>query len=475
MASDSPVRRLTPPARCPQCGGQALDDSGQCISCDSGIQVLPSWALQGRDRRLFTRRRIATAGIIAAAIAFLLWLNYPFLPDYRVLLFHRPTTEATSASAPGQWTMAGGDLAQRKVASVEHPTSGFPEGSLIWSVPTGQATRSGPVVADGRIYLGGHFKIMSLDARTGTILWEESTPAPVQGSLALAGGLLYAGLLDHRLQAMDPATGEVVWESPAQDIITASPIVSDGIVYVGSWDGTEYALDAATGEEIWTYQATDSIGSHGPIQDGVMAVGDRNGRMHLLNARTGQNRLVYRTPKSAYAAPVIAHDLVFFSAGGSLYAIDANEKEIPGQYQFKRVWAQLWLWQVPGVPRPAKQQGGRWRFSPEGADSSIVSSPAVGNSRLYTGDLDGRLFALDPLTGSEVWATEVDGGVYASPIIAGDVLLVATQQGRVYALDKESGTIIWELALGEAINEPLALSDGVLFARTADGRLHAIE
>ena len=474
LAHADPVRPLAVPARCPECGGEAVDDYGRCLSCESQVQVLPKWALYGRDRRFFSRKRLITAGVIAAVCVFLLWLNYPFLPNYRILLFNRPTSEATSGSFLGQWSMAGGDLAQRKVAVIGDQASVLPEGALKWSSYTGQGTRSGPVVSDGKLFIGGHFKILALDAASGAKLWEKSTAAPVQGSPAVAGGKLYAGLQDHRFLAMDPATGEVEWEIRTGDIITASPVVHDGIVYFGSWDGREYALDAASGEEIWTYKATEVIAAHGPIHDGVMAIGDRNGRIHLLNARTGQNRLVYRTPKSAYAAPVIAHDLVYFAAGGTLYAIDATEKEIPGQYQFKRVWAQLWLWKVPGIPRPAGQQGGRWRFSPDGQESSIVMAPAAGNRQLYVGDLKGRFFAVSPVTGDAEWETQLNGGIFASPLIVGDSLLVATQEGFLYSVDRESGQVNWELELPGPVNEPLAFAEGMLYARTADGTVHGV-
>ena len=475
VAAEHPVRPLALPVRCPECGEQVLDDSGRCSSCNSDTQVLPPWALYGRDRRLFTRKRLIRAGIVVLVLVFLLWLNYPFLPNYRVLLFNRPVTAATSNSAPAQWTMEGGDLAQTKAAPAPDGLPGALQGTLKWSASTGQATRSGPVVADGKVYLGGHFKALSLDAETGAVLWEKSTKAPVQGTPALAAGNLYVASQDHRLTAMDPANGDTIWEFLAGDIITSAPVIHDGMVYVGTWGGMAHALDAATGDEIWAYQADDVVASHSPIADGVMALADRAGKMHLVDARTGQNRLVYRTPKSAYAAPVIAHDLVFFAAGGSLYAINAREKEIPGQYHFKRVWAQLWLWQVPGVPRPSGQQGGRWRFSPDGADPSIVGAPAVAGGRLYAGDLLGNLYALDPLSGREVWRTKLAGGIYASPLIVGEQLLVATQRGKVYAVDRESGDVGWEVSLPTPVNESLAYANGVLYVRGADGTVHAIE
>ncbi len=390
-------------------------------------------------------------------------------------MFNRPTTQLSSGLAPDRWAMDGGDIAQNKaIQEVDFPLR-QPSGQALWSVPLGASTRSGPIVSDGRIYLGGHFKIYALDAATGAVHWELPTTGPVQGNLAAAGDLVFAGLLDHRLLALDAATGKTVWQFQAEDFITAAPVIDQGIVYFGSWDNNIYALDAATGENIWTYQATDAIGSPSAIRDGVLAIGDRNGRMHLLNARTGQNRLVFRTPKSNYAAAVMAHDLVYFAAGGRLYAIDATEKEIPGQYQFKRVWAQLWLWKVPGIPKPSGQQGGRWRFSPDGDDSSIVAAPSVANARLYIGDLQGKLYAVDALDGNEVWRFQAEGGIHASPIVVGNRVYIATQEGRIYAIDRSAGQPIWELALASPINQPLAFANGKLYSRTSDGQLHAIQ
>ncbi len=435
---------------------------------------MPRWAFHGRDRRLFPRHRLVWVGALVSAFAFILWLNYPFLPNYRVLLFNQPTTQATSGSTPGNWTMAGGDVAQRKVAPLAAHLDGKLRGQELWKVPLGTATRSGPVVYDGRVYLGGHFKVLAVDAETGAVIWERPAAGPVQSSPALAGGSLFVGLPDHRLVALDPANGETRWEYKTGDMITAAPVVHRGIVYVGSWDNRLYALDAATGESIWTYAATETIGSLTPVDDGTLAVGDRNGQVHLLNARTGQNRLVYRTPKSASSAPVIAYDMVYFAAGGRLYGIDATEREIPGQYQFKRVWAQLWLWQAPRVPPPALQQAGRWRFSPDGADSSIVAAPAAADAYLYVGDLQGRLYALNPLTGREAWRIQVAGGIYASPIAAGENVYFATQAGKVYAVDTRNRTVIWEHSVDAAVNQPLAFAGGKLYVRTDSGVLYAL-
>ena len=436
---------------------------------------LPQWARGRRERPFFTRQRLIAGSILFLLLAFILWLNYPFLPDFRVLLFNRPVTQLSSDSAPGQWAMDGGDLAQTKAVPARDAAAEPLTGQILWSVPLGQNTRSGPIVHNGRVYLGGHFQVSALDAATGVLRWQQLTTGPAQGSLAAAGDYLYIGLQDHRLHALDAATGQSLWHFKAQDAITAAPVVHQGIVYFGSWDGNQYALDAATGAPIWTYPATGVIGIHPAIHDGILALGDRNGRFHILDARTGQNRLTFRTPKSATAAPVIAHNLVYFPAGGRLYALDATAKEIPGQYQFKRVWAQLWLWKIPGIPRPATQQGGRWRFNPDGEDSRIVAAPAATSGRLYLGDLRGRLYILDALSGRELQRSQLDGGLYAPPLIVGNRVYAATQNGYLYALDAATGQIHWQLDLKAPVNQPMAYAAGILYLRTSNGVLHAVK
>lgn len=459
----------------PQCGSQPLDTAGPCAAGEYRPARLPQWARGRRERPLLTRQRLIAGGVLLLILAFILWLNYPFLPDFRVLLFNRPTTQLSSDSLPGQWAMDGGDLAQTKsvpaIAGGGEPLTG----QALWSVPLGENSRSGPIVHNGRVYLGGHFQVSALDAATGKLLWQQPTTGPVQGSLAAAGDYLFMGLQDHRLHALDAASGQSLWQFKAQDAITSAPIAHQGIVYFGSWDGRQYAVDAATGEAIWNYAATGIIGLHPALHDGILAFGDRNGRFHLLDARTGQNRLLFRTPKSATAASVIAHDLVYFPAGGRLYALDATAKEIPGQYQFKRVWAQLWLWKIPGVPRPATQQGGRWRFNPDGEESRIVAAPAASAGRLFVGDLNGRLYTLDALTGRELQRSQLDGGLYAPPLLVGNRVYAATQKGYLYALDAATGQSHWRLNLNAPVNQPMAYAAGILYIRTSDGVLHTVK
>lgn len=461
-------------AACPRCGLEEPEAGGVCEGCGRAVVLVPEWAENSRHgRQIFTRRRVLLAIVSFFLIGLVLWWNLPLIPDPLILLFKRPSTELASESLPGQWSMDGRDLQHtRHVSAVQRQLSG----QILWSQSLGEPTRSNPVVKDGLIYIGGHFKILAIEARSGRIVWERETTGPVDSSLAVAGESLYVGLLDHHLLALDIRTGKTRWEFKTQDIITASPLVADGIVYIGSSDSFVYALDASTGKVIWQRQLGGPVHSQPAIYNGNLYAGDSQGNLYVLSARTGQKKLLFRTSGSTTRSPVVANGLVYFPSEGRIYAIDADAREIPGQYQLKQVWAQLWLWQIPGVPRPPGQQGGRWRFTPERPSrGGIASSPAVAANVFYVGDTLGNFYARSALDGTELWRYQADGAIVASPVVVGDRVYFGASDGILHALDRTSGEVAWRLPLGASIEASPAFAMGRLYVRTSDGRLHAIE
>jgi eukaryotic-like serine/threonine-protein kinase len=247
------------------------------------------------------------------------------------------------------------------------------------------------------------------------------------------------------------------------------------MVYIGSWDGFVYALDAATGKLLWKHETGGAIRSPPAINNGTLFASSNDGSLYVLNARTGQRRLRFRTPANATESTAVANGLAYFPSGGVVYAVDAGAREIPGQYQLKQVWAQFWLWQVPGIPRPPGQQGGRWRFSPERLSEGIAASLAIAPEALYVGDTQGNLYARDPLLGTELWQFRAGGGIVGSPAIVGTQVYFGSKDGFLYALDRASGGLTWKHSLGAPIEVPPVFSGERLYVRTADGRLHAIE
>jgi alcohol dehydrogenase (cytochrome c) len=79
----------------------------------------------------------------------------------------------------------------------------------------------------------GRIEAVNLDTRK--VLWMDRQRAPqTTGTLATAGGILFAGALDRTLKAYDDATGQELWRLRLNDVPSSSPITytANGKQYV---------------------------------------------------------------------------------------------------------------------------------------------------------------------------------------------------------------------------------------------------
>jgi quinohemoprotein ethanol dehydrogenase len=147
---------------------------------------------------------------------------------------------------------------------------------LAWSMdfPTLRAYEATPLVNDGVMYTTGAWSIVyAVDARTGALLWTYDPQVAkdhskfvccdvVNRGVALYKGRVYVGVLDGRLIALDAKTGTVAWEEQTTPkdgpyAITGAPRIARGRVLIGN-AGSEYAVrgyvsayDAETGKLVW--------------------------------------------------------------------------------------------------------------------------------------------------------------------------------------------------------------------------------
>lgn len=441
---------------------------------------LPDWAQEAPRRRRFVTKRnglIAFVGLLV--IGFLVWINFPFIPDPLILWGRQPEAAFNSSSSGEAWTMHGRNVGQTRHAPdvLEEP-----QGQLLWSANTGQATLAAPVVSGGRIYLGAHFRIAVLDAATGNEIASAPATGPIGNSLALADGTLYYTMPDRRLVARDASTHDILWDFEMGDATSGPVAVSHGIVYAGALDGVTYALNAKTGELVWRHDSLGEVRSPASLIDDFAFVASHDRSLYALDARTGQERARFRTGAALAAAPVTANDITYFVSGRQLYAMDAGALEYPGQYAVTRTWSQLWLWGFP-LPAPPSQPGDRWRFGsdyPEGFPSrqkrteGIISAPAVAGETLYVGDTLGKVYAIDAITGAEQWQFQGEDGVLVSPIVVGNLLVFGDKTGWLYGVDRSNGAERWRLQMPSGVRTEPVYAEGTLFVRTDDGTLHAL-
>jgi outer membrane protein assembly factor BamB len=131
-----------------------------------------------------------------------------------------------------------------------------------------------------------------------------------------------------------------------------------------------------------------------------------------------------------------------------------------------------------------KLVGMQWRF-PTGGD--VISSPAVAGGVVYIGSGDGKVYAIDELTGVQRWAFDAASPVHSSPAVAGETVYVVTRKGTLLALDVKSGKPRWNVTTGPDapwpwghesgdfyISSPV-LANGLVLFGGGDGALYAVD
>lgn len=469
-------------SNCPYCGQGDQRIGTRCQRCSQVIVRLPAWAQHRRHNWLMARlswKRIIFAAIVAHFLVFVIWVNYPFAPNPIVLL-KKIQSQITADMGPGVWTVSGRDLRNTRSVEIGFPP---PEGEVVWESFIPQPLESEPVAQYSSLFVGSANGVYKLSENDGQILegWDGDTPGRITGAAAVFESYLFFGSTDHTVNAWNALTGDAWWSFPTEDTVEISPVVSDGLVYIGSGKGLLYALDAHNGSVIWQTRLDSDASASVAIYEGRLFVGDDKGIFYILSARTGQEWFRYRTLKTIAGSPVISSDgkRAYFPSSGELYAVSAEEREVPGLYQFKKIWAQLWLWQVPGVPRPPGQQGGLWRFRPDNPLQGIYSAPALAEdeegSALYVGGYDHNMYALDAFDGGRLWTFNATDSISASPMIVKDRLIFGDDAGNVYSLDRNDGSLDWKISVGSAVTIPPIQSNELVIVRTEDGYIYGIK
>jgi outer membrane protein assembly factor BamB len=85
---------------------------------------------------------------------------------------------------------------------------------------------------------------------------------------------------------------------------------------------------------------------------------------------------------------------------------------------------------------------------------------------------DGEVVAIEVGGGKVRWTRHI-GASETSPVVVGDRLFVGDWQGYVYALDKRNGKIIWKARTNGPVKGGVAISGNRLYAGSYDGHLYA--
>jgi polyvinyl alcohol dehydrogenase (cytochrome) len=84
----------------------------------------------------------------------------------------------------------------------------------------------------------------------------------------------------------------------------------------------------------------------------------------------------------------------------------------------------------------------KWAFGFPGATTAF-GTPSVVDGRVFVGDANGSVYALDSRTGCTYWTYTVAAGVRVAPVVGGRSVYVGDLRGNVYALNAASGALLW--------------------------------
>jgi outer membrane protein assembly factor BamB len=374
-----------------------------------------------------------------------------------------PPPALAVAPASG-WPQLGGDPSHR---GSDQPSTITPANvstlELAWHADTGNA--QSPIVVGGVVYAGVDQRLYAFPticSREPTCepLWRTVQIAMTSVSPAVAGGVLYAGSIDHQLYAFDaagvqgcsgvPRTCAPLWTAGTGAWIPSSPVVANGRVYVGSGDSKLYAFDAAgvtncggapkTCGPMWTGLTGGSIHSTPAVSGGTVYVGSDDGRLYAFDAAgvtncagmpTSCDALWTTIPGNNFSgSPTVVGDVVYVEHGVLEVYDAAGVVNCAGS---PKVCTPMWI----------AQSGG---FS---------GSPAVSSGVVYVAGYERTLSAYDAagvancsgspklctplwtaLTSTERWSTST-----SSPVVVNGLVFMANGIGDHYVHAFDAGGV----------------------------------
>lgn len=119
---------------------------------------------------------------------------------------------------------------------------------------------------------------------------------------------------------------------------------------------------------------------------------------------------------------------------------------------------------------PEQRPDAYWRFQTNGR---FESTPAIDSGVVYAGNEDGRLYAIDGTTGSELWHYETDLDVVSSPAVVDGTVYVGSMDGTFMALDAADGTLQWTHSIPKGIYSSPAVVGDEIYLGGLDGGVYS--
>ncbi len=189
----------------------------------------------------------------------------------RVKNFVPVTDDMLRRPDPADWLMFRGNYQAWSYSPLKEITTANVadlELAWVWAMAEGGTQQSHPLVHDGVLYLlNPHNIVQAIDAKTGTLIWEQRAgPEQRAGqrgsrSLSIAGDKILFPGSDARMVALDARTGQLLWETRVGfpdkgHFATSGSIVINGKVLQGL-----SGCERFTGDGCWISAVAHVLGN----------------------------------------------------------------------------------------------------------------------------------------------------------------------------------------------------------------------
>lgn len=302
-----------------------------------------------------------------------------------------------------------------------------------WSFESAAACRLRPPASDGTSLFVPFADgvVRSFDLATGALRWAKTIGGSSHDDIALFDGhlIVQTGL---GLIALDPASGQTQWtfvDTADGARGTLSFNASTGAVLVGGQWSKLRALNMATGTPYWT---TDLAGAPRStvISSGLVIAGSIKarqdtsadvGRVFGVSIDSGSIRWEFVAPASGSSSGIVAplsgadSNLVANAADGQVYVLNGGTGRLIASF-----------------------------------DGNVFLGGSVTDGRTaYVPSSDGHLYAINVLTGTQLWSAYFGGAsLYTEPVILGDSLVLVKVGNALEAIYRHSGRSAWRYTIG---------------------------
>lgn len=333
---------------------------------------------------------------------------------------------------------------------------------ILWQAKVGDAGdfEFSPAVEAGYAYAASmEGEIVKLDVANGKQVWRVKVPESLSGGVGAGGSLVLVGTQRGSIYAYDIA-GKLQWISRLSSEILSAPKYYDGTVIVRTGDSRIFGINANDGSRKWVYDRTTPAlalrSSAGIVVDsGAVYAGFAGGKLVAVRADNG--KLLW---EASVAQPKGVTEIERIADITSLPVVDGP-----------LIYAVAYQGRIAAVDRVS----GRVVWN---RDISSLTGLNVEDGRIFVSHSAGSIYALDYTTGKSFWRqAALKNRQLTAPLPMGSLVAVGDVEGYVHFLSREDGALASRIQTNKSpIMPQLALiNSNTLLAQTRDGGIFAVQ